>query len=120
MIRIEASTLRKGDRIQFTEKGKAYTIASTCTHSWEHSLLGIDFESDGPGGVTMPQDALVYAERMVRVVSVPCLVHKEDIRVLHDMACSPQPRAVICGSCDEKATAAVLAMMAEQKGSETA
>lgn len=116
MIPVKVDELTKGDVIRFVEEGRSYAVENVQIHSYEHSLRHVEFGSRGPGGVTMPAMSEVFAEKMVRKVEVPCVVHRENVKMLWNMAAGGTPRAVLCGDCDEKVTAEVMARMAEEKG----
>lgn len=112
MIPVTVNEIQKGDLIRFTEKSAAYTVTHTQIHSFEHSLRLLAFDSSGPGDVTMPVNATVYAEMMIRRVKVPCMARRhgdEPITILWNKADGPPPRAVICDACDDEITAEVMA-----------
>lgn len=111
MIPVTVNEIQKGDLIRFTEKSAAYTVTRTQIHSFEHPLRLLSFGRSGPGDVTMPANATVYAEKMIREVQVPCRArrHGDDlIAILWNRADGPPPRAVICDACDDQVTAKVM------------
>lgn len=118
MIPVTVNEIQKGDLIRFTEKSAAYTVTRTQIHSFEHPLRLLSFGSSGPGDVTMPANATVYAEKMIREVQVPCRArrHGDDlITILWNKADGPPPRVVICGACDAQVVAEVAAEVMAKK-----
>jgi hypothetical protein len=113
MLQIKPSGLHKGDRFKFAPlSNREYTI--TDRHG-DGDAGFWTFELAERPAVTIPSECDVYATQRYRIVDVPCLIHKDNVRMLHDTASGATPRAVICGTCDEAVTAEVVADMARLK-----
>lgn len=118
MITVPVTDLKKGDRVRFTgNNGPEYELdQDPQAHSSELGLIILSFTNNRLGVLTMPTNVELAATRMVRTVTVRCPVQGgHDVRVLVDLATSVVPRAVLCGECDERITAQVLANMAAQE-----
>jgi hypothetical protein len=114
MISVKVSDLRRGDEFQVTESASyAYTVTSNAISGSDRDLHVLKVE--GRPDLTMPGEATLYATRMVRAVKVPCVVHGDEVLMMHDYASGSVPHAVLCGDCDAAATAQVMAWMAEKK-----
>lgn len=117
MIQVMAGDLRKGDVFQVSEDStRRYTVEERRTDT-DGGLLTL--ECVERPSLTLSRDTLLYAVSMYRLVKVPCVVHKDDVALLHDKASGGTPVAVLCGECDEKVTAEVMQMMAEKKETQT-
>lgn len=117
MKKTTVQVLREGDRFRFTEDSRReYTVEDKrfCDDNPELVTLWL---SERPEA-TLPALTEVYTVSMFRTVAVPCLVHKDIVELLFDVASGAVPRAVVCGDCDEKITAEVVQWMAEKKASE--
>lgn len=117
MTTVPVTQLKKGDRVRFTEHhGDTYELGrDPQIHSFEHGLIVLSF-GRGLDSVTVPKNVELAVTKMIRALTVPCLGSGgHEVQCLVDLAVSPRPRAVICGDCDERITAEVIARMAEDK-----
>ncbi len=119
MIKTSVTGLQKGDRIRFAEAGGLeYALGRDPEQSGDTALMILTF-GDGIRA-TVSKETPVYAVSMIRVVTVPCLVHKDDVELLYDAASGASPLGVVCGDCGRETTAQVMRWMAEKKAAEGA
>jgi hypothetical protein len=118
MIQVEARTLKQGDVIRFDKDSQyQHTVKDRQTHSWEHSLVGLDFEGERPSRVTMPQTGLVWAVEQWRDTSIPCSGPECDatqtIRV-NRAALNGPDISMVCSGCRVKAVGELIGRQCEE------
>lgn len=117
MISVTIDEVQAGDQIRFSPQSPSYTVTRTQIHSFEHSLRFIEFGAGGPGAVTMPATAEVFATEMWRTVEVPCLVvrHQGMVAIRYNKADGGTPRGVICGDCDAEIMDEIMAQKEQEE-----
>lgn len=117
MIPVKVMALRKGDTFRFDELSEeTYTIVDR-HGSTAAGFVTLELAELLNNMVTVPVSTTLFAMRMYRPVKVPCLVHREEVELLYDLASGGTPRAVLCGECDERVTAEVLKQTADLRAS---
>lgn len=109
MIPVAVADLRKGDVVQVAEDSvKRYTVVDRRGDS-DASLVRLELQERD--ALVLPRDTMLYGVHMYRLVKVPCVIHRDDVEFLYDVASGATPRAVLCGDCDAKVTAEVMERM---------
>lgn len=112
MIEVKASVLRKGDTFRFGAlSSKVYTMIGRRGDT-DSGFMTFDL-AEMSSAVTVPLEAVLYAETMYRLVTVPCIVGRHDVTTLYNAASGGTLRGVVCGECDARVTARVMKAAAE-------
>lgn len=111
---VKVEKLMPGDRIRIRE-GSPFEreVSYSKAHAADADLWCVHLRN-GPDMDT-PVGTVVFAETMMRLAEVPCLLCKQEQTIAYNAASNATPRGVICGKCDEVTTADVMALIAASK-----
>lgn len=111
---VKVEDLMPGDRIRIREgAARWWKVTYSKPSSANKDLWAVQLRN-GPDMDT-PVGTEVFAETMMRLVKVPCLLCKQEQTIAYNKASNATPRGVICGKCDEVTTADVMALIAASK-----
>lgn len=111
---VKVEDLMPGDRIRIREgAANRWEVTYSKQSAASKDLWAVRLRN-GPDMDT-PVGTEVFAETMMRLTKVPCLLCKQEQTIAYNEASNATPRGVICGECDATTTAAVMAMVAERK-----